>query len=65
MKIKKLIIPATVLLIISVVITAYYAYRRYYYYLHVGYKHNKCNITTSSLDNPYCGFYQIYPYKIT
>lgn len=65
MKIKKLIIPATVLLIISAVITAYYAYRRYSYYLPVGYKHNKCNITTSSLDNPYCGFYQIYPYKIT
>lgn len=66
MKIKKLIIPIIVLLItIPAIITAYYAYRRYSYYLPVRYEHNKCNITTSALDNPYCGFYQIYPYKIT
>lgn len=66
MKIKKLIIPIIVLLItIPAIITAYYAYRRYLYYLPVRYEHNKCSTTTSALDNPYCGFYQIYPYKIT
>ena len=66
MKIKKLIIPILVLIIIvPAVITAYYAYRRYSYYLKAVYKYNKCSKTTVALDNPYCGFYQIYPYKIT
>lgn len=64
--IKKIIIIAAVLIIMGLAaITAYCAYRRHSYYLPIWYKHNVCSTTTDALDNPYCGFYQIYPYKIT
>lgn len=61
---KTALAAIVIIIAASVAVTAFVVYRRYLYYLPLEYKHNQCNITTDALKNPYCGFYQIYPYKI-
>lgn len=62
MHIKKLFMPV---LFIIITILAAITFCHYSRYLPLDYTHNQCNITAHALNNPYCGFYQIYPYKLS
>ncbi len=59
---KKLFIS---LLFMVIAALAAFAFHHYLRYLPLDYTHNQCNVTSSALNNPYCGFYQIYSYKLS
>lgn len=64
MKPKKLIIPFLIITILICII-AYPVYRHYALFLPLSYSSVEYTGTDAALDNPYCGWYQIYAYTLS
>lgn len=66
MKSKKVLLSLLLFILIPLItIMTYFTYKRYCSYLPLSYQSNKFVKSTASLDNPYCGWYQIYPYMLS